>query len=67
MSNLQEQLNALDNGMTSFYQMEFQFHLITQSDLEDYVQKGWITQAGYDYIMKNNASDSASVAPSTNL
>ena len=52
MSNLQEQLNALDNGMTRFYQMEFQFHLISQADLEAYVQKGWLTQAGYDAIMK---------------
>ena len=55
MSNLQEQLNALDNGMTRFYQMEFQFHLISQADLEAYVQKGWLTQAGYDAIMKTNA------------
>ena len=28
MSNLQEELNPLDNSMTRFYQMEFQFHLI---------------------------------------
>lgn len=54
MSNLQEQLNALDNGMTRFYQMEFQFHLISQADLKAYVQKGWLTQAGYDAIMKAN-------------
>ena len=55
MSNLQEELNTLDNSMTRFYQMEFQFHLISQADLEADVQKGWLTQAGYDAIMKANA------------
>lgn len=66
MSNLQEQLNALDNGMTRFYQMEFQFHLISQADLEAYVQKGWLTQTGYDAIMKANTADNAT-APVTNI
>lgn len=59
MSNLQEELNALDNSMTRFYQMEFQFHLISQADLEAYVQKGWLTQAGYDAIMKANVANNA--------
>ena len=66
MSNLQEQLNALDNGMTRFYQMEFQFDLMSQADLEAYVQKGWLTQPAYDAIMKANTADNAT-APVTNI
>ena len=46
--------------------MEFQFHLISQADLEAYVQKGWLTQAGYDAIMKANTADNAT-APVTNI
>lgn len=50
MTDLQQNINSLEEGIVNIFKMQFNFGWINKEDVAGYVQRGLIDAAGYKAI-----------------